>query len=157
MGKGYFSQLTNQEQKEFKQRQVLIEEAIEKGSFENRDKVKAWMKDFFNLKQPVSEISTEYTLTANQKKLFYRWLLHFTGKGPRPHTSKPKARISDRQLYRIEELRDELGWELKHLYGFVKRQVGSNKMVSGLWKYQATKVITGMERILAEQPFKLKN
>lgn len=156
MGKGYFDQLTKEEQKQFKQRQVLIEEAIQKGSFRNRQELKAWMKDFFSLKQPVEEISTEHTLTENQKKLFYMWLLYFTGKGKRPHTFKAKALVSDQQLHRINELKRDLGWDSQNVTRFIIRQTGKQKMATSLWKYEATKVITGMERILAEQPFKLK-
>jgi len=155
MSKGYFSQLTEQEQKEFKRRQLLINEAIDKGSFTSRKEVKAWLKDTFKLSKPLDEVSTEYSLTKKQKSLFYIWLLHFTGKGPRPHTYKPKSRITDQQLHRIKELWEQLGWNDQDLYKFVKRQVGKQKIVTGLWKNEATKVITGMERILAEQPFKL--
>lgn len=157
MSKTEFRDLSPRERKEFKQRQVLIGEAIEKGSFNSRKEVKAWLKDTFNLSEPLEEVSTEYSLTKKQKSLFYIWLLYFTGKGPRPHTHKPKARISDKQLHKIKELWWQLGWSDEDLYEFVKKQVGKKKMIAGLWKNEATKVITGMERILAEQPFKIKD
>lgn len=156
MGNTAFKDMTPQQQRQFKQRQVLIQEAIDKGSFRDRKDVKAWLKDFFNLSGPVSDISTEYSLTEKQSKLFYMWLLHFTGKGPRPHTSKPRAKISTKQLHRIDQLQDQLGWDSGELTGFVKHQTGKRKLVPSLWKYEATKLITGMERILAEQPFKAK-
>lgn len=156
MSKTAFKDLSPREQKEFKQRQILIEEAIEKGSFDSRREVKAWMKDYFKLDIPLEEVSTEYSLTDKQKKLFYMWLLYFTGRGKRPHTHKATAKISDPQLKRIYELQDQLGWTLSGLLGFVAKQINKKKTVPALWKYEATKVITGMERILAEQPFKMK-
>lgn len=149
-----FKEMTRDEQKKFKQRQILIEECIEKGAFNSRDELKRWMKQEFNLDLPIAEISTEYTLTENQMKLFYIWLKHFTGRGPRPKVHRARARISNAQLYRINELKETLGWSASELARFTKHTLRKKKLIASLFKHEATKLITGMERILAEQPFK---
>lgn len=146
-----FREMTTKEQRRFKARQAMIEEAIEKGSFDDRDDLKAWMKREFRIDLPVEEISTEYTLTEKQMKLFYIWLKHFTGKGPRPRHSRPKGKITERQLFRIGELQKELGWIDYKLEKFIERQTGSAQMEADLFKNEATKIITGMEQILADK------
>jgi len=67
-----------------RQRQVMIERAIELGAFDDREHVKRWLKEEFGLKEPVEDISTEYSLSEDQKKLFYIWLRFFKGHGAKP-------------------------------------------------------------------------
>ena len=135
-------------------RQILINEAIEKGSFNNRSHVKQWMKSEFNISLPVEEISTEYTLTDNQMRLMYKWLLHFTGRGKRPVVKRASSLVTKKQLWRINELTKALQWSNKRLSDFIVQQCQTRKLPGNLFKTEATKIITGMERILAELPFK---
>jgi len=156
MSGGYFQTLTAEEQKKFRQRQAMIEECIDLGVFDDRDHFKSWMKDEFQLDIPVSQISTEYTLNEKQKRLLYIWLRYFTGKGPKPKVHRARARATNRQLYKMDELQGRLGWSRETLGNFIARETGKKKIPGSLFKTEATKVITGMERILAEQPFKRK-
>ena len=135
-------------------RQILINEAIEKGSFNSRDHLKQWMKSEFGLNQPVEEISTEHTLTDNQMRLFYKWLLHFTGRGKRPVVKRASSLVTKKQLWRINELTKALQWSNKRLSDFIVQQCQTRKLPGNLFKTEATKIITGMERILAELPVK---
>jgi len=144
-------------EKQRRQRQAMIEEAISMGVFDDRDHFKSWMKDEFGLKIPVSKISTEHTLTPKQTKLMFIWLKHFTGRGKKPRVHRAKARITNGQLRRIPELKNQLEWDKSRLADFVKQQTGKRKLIPSLFKHEATKVITGMERILAEQPYTKSN
>jgi AraC-like DNA-binding protein len=146
--------MTKKEAKQFRQRQAMITEVIEQGQFDDRDHFKAWMKSAFALKQPLAEISTEYSLNEKQKKLLFVWLKYFTGRGPKPRTHRAKQRITNGQLTRIDELAVLLGMNPSALADFVQRQTGKRKLVPSLFKGEATKVITGLERIWNEQPYK---
>ena len=138
-------------------RQILINQAIDLGAFDNREHFKMWMKKEFGLEQPVSKISTEHTLTDNQMRLMYRWLLYFTGRGPKPEIRTASRRVSKKQLWRINQLQQALGWEPSRLADFIQHQLGDRKLPGSLFKDEATKLITGMDRILAEAPFKPKS
>lgn len=142
-------------EKQRRQRQAMIEETIKLGVFDDRDHFKTWMKDEFKLSQPVSEISTEYTLNMKQTKLLFVWLKYFTGRGPKPRVNRAKPRITDRQIFRIQELQDVMKMTPSSLADFIHRQTGKRKLIGSLFKEEATKVITGLERILSEQPTKI--
>ncbi|HAH52543.1 MAG TPA: hypothetical protein DCL80_15320 [Balneola sp.] len=144
-------------EKQRRQRQAMIEETISLGVFDDRDHFKAWMKDEFKLDLPVDKISTEYTLSPKQTKLLFIWLKYFTGRGQKPRVHRAKARISNGQLKKIPELQKELTWSDSRLADFVQQQTGKRKLIPSLFKAEATKVITGMERILAEQPYTKSN
>lgn len=144
-------------EKQRRQRQAMIEETISLGVFDDRDHFKAWMKDEFKLDLPVDKISTEYTLSPKQTKLLFIWLKYFTGRGQKPRVHRAKARITNGQLRRIPELQKELNWTDAGLANFTEKQTGKRKLIPSLFKAEATKVITGMERILAEQSFKKSN
>lgn len=135
----------------------MIEEGIHLGAFDNRDHVKSWMKAEFKLKEPVSEISTEYTLNDNQMKLWFVWLKYFTGRGPKPRVHRSRSRVGGRQLWRINKLREVLGWNQSELANFIERQTGKRKLPQSLTANEASTIITGMDRILAEMPFKRKD
>ncbi|HCD53426.1 MAG TPA: hypothetical protein DEQ34_13335 [Balneolaceae bacterium] len=134
-------------------RQALISQSIELGVFDDRDAVKAWIHDYFGLKCPLKEVSTEYSLTEGQKKLFYHWLLHFTGRGPKPQTHRATARITRSQMWKIGKLQEQLRMDPAGLNHFIERQIGKRKLVTSLWKNEATKVITGLERLASERIF----
>jgi hypothetical protein len=89
-------------------------------------------------------------------RLLYRWLLHFNGRGERPVIHRASGLVSTRQLWRINELTKALAWSSERLSDFVVQQCQARKMPGSLRKSEATKIITGMERILAELPFKSK-
>lgn len=137
-----------------RQRQAMIEDAIRLGAFDDRRHVKSWMKAEFKLKEPVEEISTEYTLNDNQMKLFYIWLRYFTGRGKKPRVHRSRSRAGGRRLWRINELCKALGWSQSTLADFIARQIGKRKLPASLTASEASTVISGMDRILAEQPFK---
>lgn len=139
------------------QRQIMIKEAIRLGAFDNRKQVKDWMKTELHLDEPLSEVSTEYSLTDNQLKLWYIWLRYFTGQGSMPRRHVARSKAGPRRLYRIEKLKEVLGWSDANLVGFIERQTGKPKMPQSLYSNEASKVITGMDKILAEQPFKRKH
>lgn len=147
--------LTEQEKKEKqrRQRQAMIQETINLGAFDDRNHFKAWMKSTFDLKQPVEEISTEYSLTEKQKKLLYVWLRFFTGRGQKPNTHRSSSRISNKQLHKIDELFTALGYPPSAQADFIERQLGKRKLTTSLFKNEATKVITGLERIYNEHKF----
>lgn len=147
--------MTEQEKlnKQRRQRQAMIEEAITLGAFDDRDHFKAWMKSTFNFNKPVDEISTEYSLNDKQKKLLYVWLRFFTGRGQKPKTQRSSSRVTNRQLHKIDELFTVLGFPPSAQADFIQRQTGKRKLVSSLFKSEATKVITGLERIYNEQKF----
>lgn len=135
-------------------RQILINQAIDLGAFDDRYHFKMWMKGEFGLSEPVEEISTEHTLNDNQMRLMYRWLLYFTGRGKRPEIYRANERVTKSQLWRIRELRKALNWDNSRLADFIDHQLGKRKLPTTLFKNEASKVITGMDRILAELPFK---
>lgn len=139
-----------------KQRQAMIEEAIDLGAFDHRRHFKSWMKAEFKLKQPVDEISTEYTLNDKQMKLLFIWLRYFTGRGPKPRIHEARSRAGGRRLWRMNQLRKALGWSESTLANFIERQIGKRKLPGSLTGREASDVLTGMDRILAEQPFKPK-
>jgi hypothetical protein len=136
-----------------RQRQAMIEEAIDMGSFDDRHHFKAWMKKEFGLKLPVEEISTEYSLTPKQKNLLYVWLRYFTGRGQKPNTHRSSSRLSNKQLHRLDELFTLLGYSPDAQVDFIQRQTGKRKLGTALFKDEATKVITGLERIFNEQKY----
>lgn len=140
-----------------KQRQAMIENAIQLGAFDNRRHFKSWMKQEFRINKPVEEISTEYTLGDNQMKLLYIWLKYFTGRGPKPTQHRARSRAGNRRLWRIKELRKVLGWTESNLADFIERQTGKRKLPQSLTASEASDVISGMDRIRAEQPFKRKH
>jgi hypothetical protein len=59
------------------------------------------------------------------------------------------SRITFEQAKKIGVLASMLGWDETRLIGFIRRQTGEVKAVEWLMKYQASKVITGMQRIIA--------
>jgi hypothetical protein len=139
--------------KQLRQRQAMIEEAIKLGAFDDRDHFKAWMKTEFGLQQPVEAISTEYSLTPKQKNLLYVWLRYFTGRGQKPSTHRSSSRLSNKQLHRMDELFTLLGYSPDAQVDFIQRQTGKRKLGTTLFKDEATKVITGLERIFNEQKY----
>lgn len=136
------------------QRQAMISEAIDLGAFDNRRHVKSWLKTEFKLTEPVDEVSTEYSLTDDQLRLWFIWLRYFTGRGKKPRIHQARSRAGSRRLWRINELRKALGWSQSTLADFIARQIGKRKLPTSLTATEASTVITGMDRILAEQPFK---
>jgi len=54
------------------------------------------------------------------------------------------------QAERIELLESLLGWDEKRLLGFIERQLGKKKAVQWLMNYEATKVITGLQKLWSE-------
>lgn len=138
-------------------RQILINQAIDLGAFDNRYHFKQWMKKEFGLPARVEEISTEHTLTDNQMRLMYRWLLYFTGRGEKPEIRTASRRVSRKQLWRLNQLMKALGWDKSRLADFIAHQLGTRKLPGSLFKDEATTIITGMDRILAEAPFNPKN
>lgn len=140
-----------------RQRQAMISRAIELGSFDSREQVKSWLKTEFHLDEPLKEVSTEYSLTDGQLKLFYIWLRYFTGQGKKPKRHVARSRAGGRRLWRIDQLKQALGWSDRDLAKFIERQTGKFKMPQSLYGNEASKVITGMDRILNELPFKRKH
>lgn len=57
--------------------------------------------------------------------------------------------LTPAQAERIEILESLLGWNRTRTNGFIKRQVRHFKAVEMLMNYEAVKVITGMQRIIA--------
>jgi hypothetical protein len=60
-----------------------------------------------------------------------------------------KKNLTDEQADRIEILRLLLNWDTMRLSGFLYRQTGELRAIQMLMNYQATKVITGMTKVLA--------
>lgn len=57
--------------------------------------------------------------------------------------------LTQLQAERIDFLQNLLGWERSSTVAFVIRQLGAIKGVAMLMNYEAVKVITGMQRVLA--------
>ncbi len=141
-------------EKQRRQRQAMIEECIKLGIWEDRDDVKRWIKKEFRLDLPVEDISTEYTLSEKQTRLFYMWLKHFLGQGPKPNINRDNTKVTGAQQLRIAELQVAVGYNPTQLADFIQRQTGKRKIASVLFKDEATMVITGLEQILKEtQPY----
>lgn len=77
------------------------------------------------------------------------WKGRYTGRGQRGYG----ARCTQAQADEIARLEYKLGWmsDTRRLIGFIRRQIGRRKVVEKLSKREATKIITGLRQLLAEQ------
>lgn len=62
-----------------------------------------------------------------------------------------RGQMSRAQDKKIKALLTRLGWSDKAYFNFIKRQLGDLKIPYALTKQEATKVITGLQKIIGER------
>lgn len=62
-----------------------------------------------------------------------------------------RGQMSGLQHRKIKALLTRLGWSDKAYFNFIKRQLGDFKIPYALTKQEATKVITGLQKIIGER------
>ena len=77
------------------------------------------------------------------------WKGRYTGDGKRGYGK----RCTQAQADEIARLEYKLGWmsDPRRLVGFIRRQISRRKVVEKLSKREATKVITGLRKLLADE------
>lgn len=101
------------------------------------------------------QASVAITLLSNQIGYTGRDATHRVSTNKRAYgigkKGRAAGRITQAQAEKINGLCELLGWEIdgKEILRFVERQTGSMKSVSWLLNYQASKVIVGMQKVIA--------
>lgn len=127
--------------KKRQQRWVLIRGAIDLGVWEDEDDFRNWL---------YAEFGTTKTskLSEAQTKTLYIYLKYYNGMSGEPKFGASQPwRVSNKQIWLIEELKQVLEWSDDNLVEFIQRQLGVITFPRALSKVAANKVITGMEKI----------
>lgn len=133
--------ITAEEQrKRHKARWAMIQQCFSIGVWEDEEHFRTWLEGEFGTKRTSK-------LTEKQTIRFYLWLKHFTT-GSKPPPVNGGWRLSKRKVWKIDQLRTQLKWDMKELYDFTDRQIGSPKLYTSLTESEASKVITGMQAII---------
>lgn len=117
----------------------------------------AWTCQYHNwLAENFDGIASTKDLTQTQATLgisFLRKQINYqpkrstyTGQGKR---GRAAGRITPEQAQKIGALAQQLDWDDSAVRNFINRQTGQTMAVEWLREYQATKVIIGMQKILA--------
>ncbi len=119
------------------------------------------------LGMPAHTYASSANLSARGRALLIKGFRR-AGWSPRPERDEPpryaahgqRGMITPKQAGLIKRLEDQLGWtaEPQRLLGFVRRQLGYeaegalSKGISMLTSDEASKVITGLQRLTGERP-----
>lgn len=139
-------------------KQIKVIRALAAKIFDDDDAYRDWLtKNFF--RNDARKSTTE--LTQQEGREAIEILMRFM-----PPASKPAAggnvsrykgsddgvHLTKRQAYRISFLETALGWQdnFARLQGFIFKQTGKNQSVEMLSKGEASKVITGLEKMTGE-------
>lgn len=130
-----------------RQRWALVRECIDSGVWDDKAAYRKWLWVEFGT-------SSTKEMSAGQLRVLWTYLMHFAGKLP---AEKMRLNIvmpwhaNRRQLHRIEQLQQELGWDPDALNQFITRQLGVSSFPRALSKQAATKVMIGLERVIIHQ------
>jgi hypothetical protein len=129
------SKPTNQQ----RARWALVNACYKNGRFQDEEDFRDWLEQTFCTRKTSA-------LSVYQTKILYLWLKHFVDGTPAPQY-RDDWRITEKQQFRIQQVCDLNRITPAQLNGFIKRQTGSPKLVAALSKTEASKVITGLEKM----------
>jgi len=118
----------------------------------NNDDYYAWLSDTYrvNSTKSLNFVQASEAITLLRKLCDYKdELRRYSGSGKK---GRAGSHLTQAQANKIDTLEILLGWhdDRARLLAFIKRQTGQNSAVQMLLNYQASKVIIGMQRILAD-------
>lgn len=122
---------------------AMIHECIRMGIWADVPDFREWMLATFG------QQSTQLK-NASDKTLFTQWLHYYTKRSTRKPSGRPSFLISPKQIWVIENrYLPQLGWSKNTLHAWIEKQLGKPFLIEAIKKSDATKLMTGMERLIS--------
>lgn len=140
-------------QKANAQRWIWTKQCMDQGVWGDKEEFRNWL---------FAEFGTKSTrdLTSQQKKVlavYLQWYLGFIPDARMKLDISYPWRISRRQKWAIDQLKEQLGWTDEGLLAFMKKQLNCNTFPNAISKEAAKVVITGLRKTVTYYKKKIHN
>ncbi len=119
---------------------AMINECIKRGVWADESAFREWMMETFN------QEST--SLKPTDDSLLMAWLYFHTGRTNVRPSGRPSWLSSNLQINKIKELAGMLDWNLSTLNQWIEKQLHKPFLLESLSKDQATRLITGLSKLV---------
>lgn len=133
--------MSTNRQKQNARKWALINECIKKGVWEDQKAFREWMVETFKQKSTV--------LKPSDDALLLDWLLYHTNRTNVKPSGRPSWMISPAQVKKVQDLAAELGWNPATLTDWILKQLHKPYLLESISKDQATRLITGLQRLIS--------
>lgn len=123
------------------QKWALINECIKKGVWADQKEFREWMVETFKQESTV--------LKPSDDSLLLSWLMFLTKRSTNRPSGRPSWMISEAQITKVNTLASELGWNAGSLADWISKQLHKPYLLEAISKEQATRLITGLQRLIS--------
>jgi hypothetical protein len=120
---------------------AMINECYKLGIWSGEPEFRQWLDESFGN-------SSTKKLNATDVDLLFKHLRFYTGRTTNRPTGRPSFLITDKQLAYLRGLMKKLNWSDGDLCHWIEKQLGTPYLPESIRKKDATRLLTGIERLI---------